>query len=114
DGEVAEADGTETEQPLVRVVQMLARELRDAVRVVRPRRHVLGCRVALGIAVDRRRARPHNRDPGLCDRLEHALRGEYVPPEVVREDMAEAARARLAREVEHGVERGEVEVRVRE
>ena len=75
---------------------------------------VLGGRVRLGLAVDRRRRREDDADAVARRRLEEALRGEHVPLEVGLEDVAEAAHARLPREVEDAVEPGEVDRVARE
>ena len=74
------------------------------------RRHVLGRRVALRLAVDRGRGGEDDASAGGRRRLEDALAREHVPLDVEREDVAEAAHARLAGEVEDAVEAGEVEL----
>ena len=88
---------------------MLAGELRDPVRRHRPRDGVLGRRVRLGIAVDRRRRREDDPHAVARRRLEEPLRGEHVPVEVGLEHVAEAPHARLPGEVEDAVEAGEVD-----
>ena len=74
------------------------------------RRRLLGRRVALGGAVDRRRRREDDLDAVARGRLEDALRREHVPAQVEREDVAEAAHAGLPGEVEDAVEAREVEL----
>ena len=108
--EVAEHDAVEPELAPVRRGEMLAGELRDPVRRERLRRRVLGRRVALGGAVDRRRRGEDDPDAVARGRLEHALRREHVPAQVEREDVAEAPDARLPGEMEDAVEAGEVEL----
>ena len=71
---------------------------------------VLGRRIALGLAVDRRGGGEDDARAGGRSRLEDALAREHVPLDVEREDVAEAADARLAGEVEDAVEAGEVEL----
>ena len=108
--EVAQHDRVEPEAAAVRAGEMLARELRDAVRRDRRRRRVLRRRVALGLAVHRRRGGEDDADAVAGRGLEHALRREHVALDVEREHVAEAPHARLAREVEDTVEAREVEL----
>ncbi len=95
--EVAQHDAVEPELAPVRSGEVLAGELRDPVGRERLRRRLLRRRIALGGAVDRRRRREDDPHAVARGRLEHALRGEHVPAQVEREDVAEAADARLAR-----------------
>ena len=73
------------------------------------RPNVLGGGVALGCPVDRGRGREHDSHPVARGGFEDPLRRELVATEVEREDVAEAAHAGLAREMEEPVEAGEVE-----
>ena len=56
----------------VRAREVLGRELRDPVRRERPRRRVLGRRIPLGLAVDRRRRREDDAHPVARGGLEDA------------------------------------------
>jgi hypothetical protein len=103
-GEVAQDNGIEAEAPRIRVRKLFAPKLRDAVRRDRRRLGILRRRVALGVAVHRRRRCEDDPDSGARGALEHALRREQVAPHVVVEHRAEAAHAGLAGEVEHTVE----------
>ena len=107
--EVADDDAVEAELAPIRVCELLAGELADPVGRERVRRRLLGRRIPLGGAVDGRGRREHDLDPVARGRLEDPLRGEHVPAEVEREDVAEAAHARLPGEMEDAVEAGEVE-----
>ena len=101
--EVAQHHAVEAELARVRSREVLAPELRDPVRRERARRRLLGRRVALGGAVDRRRRREDDLHAVAHRSLEDALRREQVPAQVRREDVAEAAHAGLPGEVEHPV-----------
>ena len=73
------------------------------------RRRVLGRRVPLGGAVDGRRRGEDDLDAVPRGGLEDPLRCEHVASQVEREDVAEAAHARLPGQVEDAVEAGEIE-----
>ena len=107
--EVAQHDDVEAELAAIRVGEMFARQLGDAVRRERVRRRVLRRRVALGRAVHGRGRGEDDADAVPRRRLEQALRGELVPAKIEREDVAEAVDARLAGEMEDPVDAGEVE-----
>src|SRR6202011_4500279 len=92
--------------------EVLAGELGDPIRRVRPRLRLLRGRIALGVTVDRRRTRID--DLRRAGRLEEPLRCERVPAQIVREDRAKTARAGLAGEVEDCVHASEVELRLRQ
>ena len=70
---------------------------------------VLGSRVALGVAVDRRRRGEDDAHAGGGGRFEQALAREHVLAHVDGEDAAEARDARLTGEVEDAVEAVELE-----
>jgi hypothetical protein len=93
---------------------MLAAELRDPVRRDGARLAVLARRIALRLAVDGRRRRDDDANARGRARFEDALRREQVPPDVDRKDVAEAAHARLRREMEDAVDAVEVELLVGE
>ena len=103
-GEVAQADRIEAEGQLAGAGEVLAAELGDAVGRDRAGRRVLARRVALGLAVDRRRGGEDDAHPRGACRLEEALAGEQVAPQIDREGSAEAAHAGLARQVEDAVD----------
>ena len=88
----------------------LAGELRDAVGRTRPRHGLLGSGIALGCAVNRRGRREDDTHLVARGGLEHALRGEHVAAQVEREDVAEAAHAGLARQMEQAVQAREVQL----
>ena len=75
---------------------------------------VLGGRVRLGLAVDRRRRREDDPDAVARSRLEEPLRGEHVPVEIGLEDVAEAPHAGLSGEMEDAVDAVEVDRVARE
>jgi hypothetical protein len=108
--EVAERHTVEPELARVGCGELLAGELRDPVRRERMGLGVLGGRVPLCRPVHRGGRREDDADAVARRRLEHALRSQYVAPQVEREYIAEAAHAGLAREVEDAVEAGEVEI----
>ena len=93
---------------------MLAAELRDPVGRDRARTGVLRRGVRLRLAVHRRRRREYDTHACPCARLEHALRGQQVLPDVDREHVAEAPHARLRGQVEDAVDAAEIERLVRE
>ena len=102
--EVAQDDDVEPEAPRICPGEVLARQLGDPVGGDRPRLRVLGRREALGVAVHGGRGRVDDAHAALDGRLEQALGGEHVVAHVVREDVAEAAHARLRGQMEDTVE----------
>ncbi len=108
--EIAQDDRVEIEAARIGTGEVLAGELRDSVRRDRPGRHVLRGRIAPGLAVDRGRRREDDPHAPLRSGLEDALARQDVPAHVKREDVPEAAHARLAGEVEYTVEAAEVEL----
>ena len=93
----------------VRVCELLAPELRDPVRRDRARTGVLGRRIRLSLAVHGGRRGEDDAHACAHARLEDALRRDQVPAHVQREDVAEAADARLCGQMEDTVHTIEVE-----
>src|SRR5439155_23049010 len=104
--EVAQDDSVKPKALPVGVRELLAAKLRDAVRGDRTRLALLGCRVPLRIAVDRRRRREDDPCAGGGGCLEDSSARQQVPAHVLLEDVAEAAHTRLPGEVEDAVDTG--------